>query len=318
MPEEGNHILYKHTTWAHTEAMNLIELTDRFNTDEAARDYIESLRWPGGPVCPHCGSVEAYKITPRKTSKRPARPGLYTCKACRKQFTVTVGTIFERSHVPLRKWVIAIHLMCASRKGISAHQIHRMLGVTYKTAWFMAHRIREAMREMPDGSMLTGTVEADETYVGGKARPQRRRKTPPPKTAVLSVVQRDGGVRSTVPPTVTRYELLKHLRANVDASARVISDDAAPWRDLYFGSRRDIIRHSDGQYVVGDVTTNSVESYFALLKRGIHGTFHHVSAHHLHRYLTEFDFRYTWRKIPDGDRAALTVRGASGKRLMYR
>ena len=158
------------------DGINLVELIQRFSTEEEARAYLEGLRWPKGPVCPHCDSTEAYKLTPKPTSKRPARAGLYKCKACRKQFTVTVGTIFEGSHIPLSKWLITIHLMCASKKGISAHQIHRMIGVTYKSAWFMCHRIRYAMTQDPLRSKLSGTVEVDETYVGGKKRGTARGK----------------------------------------------------------------------------------------------------------------------------------------------
>src|SRR5438093_7912928 len=178
---------------------NLSKLGKHFSDEDAARELLESLRWPNGPVCPHCGGDEPYKLTPKPTSQRPGRKGLYKCRACRKQFTVTVGTIFEDSHIPISKWLLTIHLMCASKKGVSAHQIHRMLGVSYKAAWFMCHRIRYAMTGDPQAAeKLSGVVEADETYIGGSRRGTPRGRPGPEshKTPVFALLERDGDVRS--------------------------------------------------------------------------------------------------------------------------
>src|SRR5881394_608641 len=314
--------------------MNLADLMERFATVEKAREYLEAQRWPEGPECPHCGLVgEAYKITPKPRqineeyqskrevaaqAKRVRKPrqGLYKCAGCRKPFTVTVGTIFEDSHIPLNKWVIAVHLLCASKKGMSAHQIHRMLGVTYKSAWFMCHRIRYGMSQEPLASQLTGIVEVDETYVGGRRRKHHSHavkqgvraqdfKGPvSDKAAVVSVLQRDGRVRSTHMDRVIAKNLKAAIKDVCAPDVHIITDDAKLYKGLKNeGFKHSSVNHSAYEYARWEdgvcISTNSVESFFSLLKRGINGTFHHVSKQHLHRYLSEFDFRYNARKMSD-------------------
>lgn len=331
--------------------MNLADLMERFSTVEAARNYLEKQRWPDGPECPHCGLVgEAYKITPkprhipdeyetklemRAKSKRIRKPrqGLYKCAGCRKPFTVTVGTIFEDSHIPLNKWVIAVHLLCASKKGMSAHQLHRMLGVTYKSAWFMAHRIRYGMSQEPLASQLNGVVEVDETYVGGKRRfkhhmavkPGVRAKDYPhvvgDKAAVVSILQRDGRVRSTHVDRVIGANLRAAIKEVCAPDAHIMTDDAKLYKGLTnHGFKHSSVNHSADEYARWEdgvcISTNSVESFFSTLKRGINGTYHHVSKQHLHRYLSEFDFRFNARKMSDSDRREAALQGFSGKRLM--
>ncbi len=300
----------------------------RFNDDEAARDCLESIRWPNGAVCPHCGGTDRNSRLQGATH----RPGLWFCGDCREQYTVTVGTVFESSKVPLHKWVLANHLMCSSKKGISAHQLHRTLGVTYKTAWFMAHRIREAMVPADTGPMGSGgkIIEADETYWGNSNRSKAAKATKKAighfngqdKQKIFSVVERKGEVRSFHLATVTGHTLKDVLTKNIHASANLMTDDAHYYRRLgrSFASHQ-AVNHSEGEYARGDVTTNTVESFFALLKRGLVGTFHHVAPKHLGRYCMEFDFRYNTRtalEYTDVQRATLAIKGISGKRLTYR
>ena len=313
-----------------------------FNDPDAARGYLEAKRWPDGPVCPHCGVVgEAYQLKPKAESKRPVRKGVWKCKGCRKQFTVTVGTIFSDSHIKLHKWLLAIHLLCASKKGMSAHQLHRMLGITYKSAWFMAHRIRYAMAQEPLSGKLQGTVEVDETYVGGKEK--GRRGVPGPdskKTPVVAMVERSlvktktkagkkrvrgiGKVRSFPVDRVTVKNLKPALMDHIEFGATLNTDEAVTYHFLgkKFSAHHSV-NHSAKEYAkhtrVGEkVTTNTVEGYFSILKRGVHGTYHHVSRKHLHRYLGEFDFRYNGRDVTDVERAVRAVEGTEGKRLTYR
>ena len=296
---------------------NISKITD----EDKARAMLEKMRWPVGVACPRCGSMDVYKIEAKNGSK--VRPGVYRCKDCRKlkksnQFTVTVGTIFEDSHIKLSLWLMAISLMCASKKGISAHQMHRMLGITYKTAWFMCHRIRYAMETKHTGK-LTGTIEADEAYIGGKTRRTATQTGYDNKTPVVSLLQRNGNVRSFAVPTVTAMTLKEVLLENVDTSAHLMTDQLGGYKGVgkQFASHQ-VVDHSMGEYVRGDVTTNTVEGFFGLLKRGVNGTFHHVSREHLHRYLSEFDFRYNRRKINDQQRTVQAIAGFEGKRLMYR
>ncbi len=301
--------------------LSLGDLDERFTDAFAAADYLESIRWPDGPVCPHCGESERppYKL-PHKTRK------LWKCAACRRQYTVTVGTIFEASHVPLNKWLLAFYLLCASKKGMSAHQLHRMLGVTYKTAWFMFHRIREAMRDPEFNSLLSGTVEADETYIGGKRRkgPDGKRKVGRPgpgdtnKAAVLTLVERDGRARSFHVARVDAANLKGAIRDHVQRDASIMTDE---WRsyeglDKEFASH-ETVAHGAGEYARGAVNTNTVEGYFATLKRGVNGTYHRISPAHLHRYLNEFDFRYSTRHLSDGQRTMRALAQSQGRRLMY-
>ena len=285
------------------------------NLDEA-RKYLEVLRWPNGPVCPHCGVIGDHYALKGKAH----RPGLWKCKDCREQFSVTVGTVFERSKVPLHKWLIAVCLLTASKKGMSSHQIHRMLDVTYKTAWFMTHRIREAMAS--PGGLLGGAgqpVEVDETYWGNVGKQAKGARGGDHKMKIVSLVERDGDKRSFHVPSVTAKTLRPILNAQVSAKARLMTDEARVYTKLGADfAEHSVVNHSIKEYARGDVTTNSVESSFALLKRGLVGTFHHVSEQHLQRYATEFDFRWNHRKTTDAQRADAALRGIEGKRLTYR
>jgi transposase-like protein len=296
--------------------LDLASLAKQFSDEDTARAYLEDLRWPNGPVCAHCGATEPYRIAPGNGSK--TRKGLWKCKVCQKQFTVTVGTIFEDSHIPLSKWLLAIHLLCASKKGMSAHQLHRMLGITYKSAWFMAHRIRYAMTQPPLVDKLRGIVEADETYIGGK-RSGRAGRGALNKTPVVALVERKGRVRSFPMDRVTGKNLRAAIREHVDPSARLMTDDFIPYKTVSpFVAQHDTITHSKKEYVRGEVHTNTVENFFSIVKRGIVGVYQHVGKQHLHRYLNEFSFRYSNRDMKDGVRAVLAAEWAKGKRLTYR
>jgi transposase-like protein len=303
--------------------MNLTEIAKSYHSEESARAFLEAQRWPDGkPACPKCGEIgRAYRLQPKENGKSHVRKGVWKCGACRKQFTVTVDTIFEDSHIPLNKWLMAIHLLCASKKGMSAHQLHRMLGVTYKSAWFMAHRIRYAMAEL-NLHPLSGTVEVDETYVGGKTRGlQGDHKT---KATVVSLVERGGKVRSFHhEKPVTGKNLKEVIRENVTTDSHIMTDDFGGYHGLKKEFRRhSTIRHKWRVYArkEGDIliSTNTIEGYFSILKRGINGVYHHVGKQHLHRYLSEFDFRYNSRNVEDGERSLLAIRKVSGKRLTYR
>lgn len=304
---------------------------ERFQDPFAAADYLESLRWPNGPVCPHCGESERKHYRLKSTTRK-----LWKCAACRKQFTVTIGTIFEGSHIKLNKWLLAFYLLCSSKKGMSAHQLHRMLGVTYKSAWFMAHRIRYAMQQPAFTELLTGVVEVDETYVGGKVRRSNKRQTRPldptkpdtrmqtgrgaDKTPVVALVERGGFVRAERMANVTGRELKGAIRRHVDPSATLMTDSFASYRGLdreYAGHFT--VNHMD-EYVRGEVHTNTAENFFSILKRGIDGVYHHVSEAHLGRYLGEFTFRYNNRianGIDDAERTRRALLGVEGKRLRY-
>jgi transposase-like protein len=292
-----------------------------FHDENAAREWLEARIWADGRICPHCGAVDQSTLMQGKSH----RAGLYQCNACREPFTVMVGTLYERSHIPLHKWLAATHLLMASKKGMSAMQIHRMLGVSYKSAWFMMHRIRESLREkMPEAGPLGGknkVVEADETFVGGRAR--NRKDRIPPKEAVLSLVERGGKVRSRHVPDVGGATLREAIVTQVDRASYLMTDDAM--QDITIGREfagHGTVNHSDEEYVRAYFWhTNTAEGYFSILKRGIVGTYHHVSAEHLHRYLAEFDFRYNERValgINDRERMAKSIKGIVGKRLTYR
>ena len=294
------------------------DITNPIFTDATkAREHLESIRWPDGPICPHCGETERV----RRLEGKSHRPGAVQCNACRKQFSVTVGSVFERSKIPLNKWLLATHLLSASKKGMSAHQLHRMLGVTYKTAWFMAHRIREAMREDNPGALggNNKVVEADETYVGGKAK-NRAFKTPPKKEAVVALVERDGKVRSVHLPAVTAKTLRPILVTQIDRKSYLMTDQSGVYRETgreFTGHGS--VNHSIDEYVRGGFWhTNTVENYFSILKRGVVGVYHHVSQQHLKRYVGEFDFRYNTRDVTDAERAREALKGIGGKRLTYR
>lgn len=292
-----------------------------FHNEDAAFDHLEHVLWPEGPVCPHCGTLgRATKLHGEKH-----RRGVWKCneKECRKQFTVKVGTVFEHGRMPLHKMLQAVYLMCSSKKGISAHQLHRTLEITYKSAWFLAHRIREAMRDGKLGQ-LGGSgkvVEADESYVGGKAK-NRAYKPEPKKRAVFSLVERQGEVRSFHVASVTSGTLKPVLKAHIDRASYLMTDESPVYKrpgEEFAGHGS--VNHSADEYVRAYFWhTNSVEGYFSLLKRGINGVYHHVSEAHLHRYLAEFDFRYNARAVVgvnDEQRTKKALRGLIGKRLTY-
>jgi transposase-like protein len=301
-----------------------------FQNDKAARKFVEKIRWPDGTVCPHCGSIGHAYATKRE--------GVYRCaeKECRKDFSVTTGTVMESSHIGLHKWLMGFYLMSASKKGMSAHQLHRALGVTYKTAWFMAHRIREAMRA--GGLTPLGgegkVVEADETYYGNieDRKPSPWRKGRPftrggkigvgGKRAIVALVERGGSVRTFHVGVADKMTVRKIVSDNVSRESRLHTDESK----LYFGSDKvfashETVKHSAKEYVRGDVHVNSAEGYFSIFKRGMRGIYQHCAEKHLHRYLAEYDFRFNHRValgFDDGERAALALKGAEGKRLTYR
>jgi transposase-like protein len=296
----------------------MFDLTNPIFTDaDKAREHLEAVNWPDGPVCPHCGE---WKNVHRLQGKSH-RAGLIQCNSCLKNFTVTVGTVFERSKVPLNKWMLATYLMSSSKKGMSSHQIHRMLGVTYKTAWFMCHRIREAMDQ--DSGPLGGSpekiVEADETYVGGKSE-NRAFKGIPVKQVIVTLVERDGRARSfhvaNVHANIVRPLLFQHA----DRLSTLMTDESSAYTGAgqhYWAHQT--VTHRDKQYSKkGGWHTNTVENFFSIFKRGIVGVYHHVSQAHLGRYAREFDFRYNHRSVTDGERCDQLLKGIVGKRLMYR
>lgn len=299
-----------------------------FNNEDAARAALEAVRWPDGPVCPHCGNLDQEKIA--KGQGQAHRAGLYYCAACNGQFTVTVGTVMERSKIPLSKWLFAMHLMASSKKGMSSHQLHRLLGVTYKTAWFMAHRIREAMKD-DSPSPLGGagkSVQADETYYGNSSkRAKGYKKGHSHKEQVVALVEPKGRARVVHVKSATVATVRDILLENVAPASELHTDESriytqigqefAAHRTVWHGSRR-----GEGEYVGPDgQTTNAAENFFGTFKRGMIGTYHKCEVQHLQRYLTEFEFRHNTRSglgISDGERAALIAAGTGGKRLTYR
>ncbi len=307
-----------------------MNLTDPVYSDEAkAREHLEKLHWPDGPICPHCGSVDnAVKLQGKST-----RPGLCKCRDCRKPFSVTVGTVMERSKIPVNKWLAAMALMTASKKGVSAHQLHRQLGIGYEAAWFLAHRLRHAMND-PKAGPIGGEnkfVEADETYVGGKGHNRAYGPTPK-KHAVMTLVERKGEARSFHIANVTAKTLRPIIVKVASRQSDFMTDDANWYTGVgsEFASHQTVdhswdeyVRHANW-YAGGApyiISTNTVEGYFSILKRGIMGVYHHISEAHLPRYLAEFDFRYNTRSalgVEDAERADKLAKGAVGKRLMYR
>lgn len=299
-----------------------------FHNEDAAFEYVEARLWPTGPVCPHCGNVDATKIG--RLQGATTRPGLRKCYACRKPFTVRIGTIFESSHCPLRIWLQAMYLLCSSKKGISTRQLQRTLGVGMKTAWFLGHRIREAMNPAAPGGQTPGplggegkTVEADETYLA-KSRKTKRTEAdgPYPTRRVLALVERGGNVRSM--PAFLGPEnwmtIKGQVAKHVDAKSRLVTDEAQHYK-LADVAKHETVNHKKGEYVRDDVHTNTLEGYFSLFKRGLVGVYHHMSDAHLERYLAEFDFRQNTRAklgINDEARTEIAVTGAKGKRLTYR
>jgi transposase-like protein len=295
-------------------------LTDPiYSSHDKAREHLEALHWPNGPVCPRCNGTENI----RKLEGKSTRPGVYKCNPCGKPFTVTVGTIMEDSKIPLNKWLLAFRLLSGGKKGFSAHELHRSLGITYKSAWFLAHRIREAMDGAGSDGPLGGTgkvVEADETYVGGKARNRATRK-PAPKKAVVALVERDGKARSFHVANVNAKTLRPLIVTNVDRASHLMTDESPVYSRLGREfSGHSAVNHSLGEYVTlgGFKHSNTAENFFSIFKRGIIGTYHHMSEAHLSRYTAEFDFRYNTRKVSDTERADVAIMGARGKRLTYR
>jgi transposase-like protein len=302
---------------------NSVLSADRFHNEEAAFEYVEAHLWPNGPTCPHCGNADAAKIG--RLQGKTTRAGLRKCYACRKPFTVRMGSIFEDSHLPLRLWLQAIHLMCASKKGISTRQLQRMLGCGLKTAWFLSHRIRETMKTYRGmfGEPMGGagkTVEVDETYVGRKAGTKAFLPVSE-KQPVAALVERNGEVRSFHMPTIRANTLRGAMARNISLESNLMTDESKMYTYIghNFASHGTVV-HSNREYVRGEIHTNTVEGYFSILKRGIYGIYQHVSEAHLNRYLSEFDFRYNNRialGCDDVTRAERALKGAKGKRLTY-
>jgi transposase-like protein len=300
-----------------------VDLSDPiYHDDDAAREHLEKVLWPDGPHCPRCG-VTSDRIT--KLQGASTRPGVYKCKDCRKPFTVTVATVMERSKIPLSKWVLAAQLMASSKKSMSAHQLHRMLGTNYETAWFLFHRLREAANDMGGSGPLGGQnkiVEADESYIGGKAK-NKAYGPPPKKMAVFTLVEREGRARSRHVPDVGGDTLREAIVTQASRKSYLMTDEAAVYQKIGREfSGHGTVNHSANEYVRtgGFHHTNTAESFFALFKRAVYGQFHHVSEAHLHRYLAEADFKYNHRKglgINDAARAEALLRGTKGKRLLY-
>ena len=302
--------------------INLLTLAKKYSNETKARKLFEAMRWPDGkPICPHCKHDEAYTLKSKKGTKNKVRAGLYCCSACRKTFTATVGTVMEDSHLPISKWLMAMFLISSSKKGMSAHQIHRMLKITYKSAWFMCHRIRFVFADDKNTKPLSGTVEVDETFVGGKGdiKTSFLRKTP-----VVVLLERDGRARTRVVSNVSQHNLAQCLFECVDKAAIVNTDDHPAYKPaLKKYKRHDAVNHSRDEYhrrnPDGTVsTTNSAESFFSLLKRGVYGAWHHVSREHLPKYANEFAFRWSHRKTTDAERMAEIIPLLAGKRLLYR
>jgi transposase-like protein len=301
----------------------LIQLFDRFGTDEKARKHLEKVLWPNGIVCPHCQCNDQAKFSNINANlAAKTRAGLRWCSNCKGQFTVTVGTVFEDSKIPLRKWLIAWYMICSSKKGISSLQLQRLLELgSYRTALFMAHRIRHALKDDSFAEKLDGTVEADECFVpvgniGGTV------KRPHKLAMVFTMVQRGGEARSKVMPTVNGANLKQAIKDNVATCSDVYTDGHTRYTGLNARYNHKSVKHKDGEFSRREgeniVSTCGVESFFSLLKRGVVGTFHHVSAQHLPLYLAEFDHRHTCRKMTDGERTDVGLTKAVGKRLVYR
>lgn len=293
-------------------------------TDDEAREILEAIRWPNGPVCPHCQTDRPYQLKPREGAKSHANPGTYKCRACRKQFTVTVGTVMHQSHIKLTNWLMGIYLMCSSKKGISAHQLHRTLGMAYDSAWFMSHRIRLAMSQMPLDKLMDGEVELDATYMGGSEKWKHadkrieRSSGGASKTPVFALVERGGQLRARRMRAVTNLTIRSEVRKYVSRNAILMTDESPSYKTVYKEYLYRKVNHSARQYVKGDCHVNTLEGWFSLLKRGVSGTFHHVSEEHLDRYVNEFVFRYNLRDISDAQRAVKALEQIGGKRLMYK
>lgn len=309
--------------------INVLTLSEQIPDEASAYEYLENLRWDGTPECPHCGNNErCYFLTPKNGTSRKTRTGsasqrrLWKCGACRKQFSVLTGTVMHGTKIPVRTWVFVMFEMCASKNGIAAREIERKYGITNRAAWFLTHRIREAMKAGGITTRMTGTVVADETFVGGLNgnRHASKRDRAIPKTAVLTLIDTETGeARSRVVPNVRSKTLRRALQAQVDPSATLHTDSAAAY--VRFGEEiaaHETVNHLAGEYVRAGVSTNKAENYFSQLKRSLDGTHHQVTPEHLHRYLVEFDFRYSTRKITDTERMNLLASRVGGRRLTYR
>lgn len=312
--------------------LNLVTIAKYYSDEGEAYKFLESIRWADRQVCPHCGSIDRSIFLEPKGGVRKTRTGkisarrVWKCLDCREQFSVLVGTIFEGTHIPLFKWLLAFHMLASAKNGIAAFELHRTLHISVESAWFMAHRIRFALEGEPTKEKLTGIVEADETYFGGAAknmhRFDRERKIkgrgPAGKTSVVSLVERGGSVRSQVVADVSGKTLGDVLRKHAAPSATLMTDTAGAYGEVgdEFTSH-ETVNHTAGEYVRRNAHTNTAEGYFSQLKRSIDGTHHHVSEPHLHRYLGEFDFRYNTRKMGDGERMIKAIEQTTGKRLEY-
>jgi len=289
--------------------------------ETAAVEFLEKQRWGDHPACPHCGDTSVYQMTDSKTGERQAN-FRWRCHGCKSQYTVRKGTVFEDSRIPLRHWCYGFWRASTSKKGVSALEIHRHTGVSYKSALFMLHRIRFAMSDSSPGN-LSGDIEVDETYVGGKPRykgqskPGRGTK----KQAVMAMVERKGRVRTKVIANVTAKTLAKEIRKSIDPKAsRLLTDENPGYRAIgkRFGRGHGAVRHKGKEYVRGDIHSNTVEGFFSIVKRGLNGIYHAVSKEHLHRYLSEYEFRYNHRELSDGERTLAAIKAADGKRLLYK
>lgn len=308
------------------DELTLMTLAREYSDDDKARSLLESLRWPNGPVCPHCANdgkgKPISKLTPTKPGKTAVRKGVYFCGACRKQFTVTVKTVFESSHIKISTWLMAWFIICSSKKAVSALQLSRMLGVTYKTAWFLGHRIRFAMGDDASKGIekLSGVVEADETFIGGKSNPKERVSS---KTIVMALVEQGGRMKARVVPSVSAKNLGQALNECVSNDAVICTDEHSAY-DAATEKFKDhfAVNHSKKEYVVNYdgvmASTNHCESFFSLLKRGVVGAWHNVSREHLQKYTNEFQFRWDTRRLTDGARFANGLPMIKDKRLFYR
>lgn len=290
---------------------------EQFQNEEKAIEYLEQLRWGDKSICPHCGNNEGNYQLKGKTTRK----GLHKCKKCRKPFTVKMGTLFEDAHIPLHICLKATYLLSASKKGMSSHQLHRMLGVTYKSAWFLTHRIREAMKDPIFVKKLGGkgkVVEVDETFWGNKGKQRKGARGWGHKEKIFSLVERGGDVKSFHVETVSAKTLKPIMRKQIDEETQIMTDDWKAYTrlDKDFAGH-DFVNHSQGEYARGAIHVNNCENYFSILKRGLTGVYQHVGAQHLKRYIGEFDFRYNNRKITDSERSELVLKEIQGKRLLY-
>jgi transposase-like protein len=314
--------------------LTLSQVMERFNTDDKAREYLEAIRWPNGVTCPHCKNSDQEKFYVIKENKeKHIRAGLRRCVACDKEFTVTVGTIFEDSHIPLRKWLVAWYLICTSKKGVSALQIQRSLGLgSYRTAWMMMHKIRHTLKDPAFNTPMEGTLEADETFLNALPRMKSRKAGEPirgyrqgsKKTAILALIQRGGSIRTKVVPNISQKNLRLFIGLNADTGSTVNTDEYMAYRPILKAYKRhDRVCHYRKEYARtnpdGTVShVNNCESFFSLLKRGVYGSFHHVSKEHLHRYCEEFSFRWNHRHVTDGERMIAGLKQIEGKKMVYK